>query len=616
MHHSPPDHRRTPSERAGRRLSWAGLIAVAFASGAPFDGAYAGGSTGDSTTLTVNGSPGAYTLTAEVVGSGTTAPTGSVQFVDSSTGTVLGSGALVHGGVAYRQTTVATGDGPSASAAFALTSGGASIAVAAVNTIDNTVTVVLTGTGGPVAAAGSPVAVGNAPFAIAAGDFNGDGNTDLAIANIGDGTVTILLGNGVGGFSASAASPIQVGGAPSAIAAADFNGDGRLDLVVTDAVSASATILLGDGHGSFAPTSTSPLPVGELPLSITAADFNGSGYPGFAVANVADNTVSVWLGAQGGLLSAAPSGPLAVGDGPSAIVAADVTGNGHQDLAVTNGVDNTLSVLLGQGNGTFVAASGSPIAVGNDPTSVAVGDLTGNGVADIAIANTFDGTVSLLLGAGNGTFTPAPSSPLYVGSNPTGIQIADLTGRGTEDIAVVNTSLNLLTLLLSVPVRVAVLPDIAVPGVGAQLVVANYSGDTTYAASSSNSVSVVGSGQTTVAVPNVVGDAQAVGAAAITAAGLTVGTLTQQPSGTVALGNIVGESPAAGARVAAGSAVHLFVSSGPGTCAELALVKAAFGSSIGQPNYNPKADVNDDGVVNVLDLSIVARALPAGTICN
>lgn len=118
-----------------------------------------------------------------------------------------------------------------------------------------------------------------------------------------------------------------------------------------------------------------------------------------------------------------------------------------------------------------------------------------------------------------------------------------------------------------------------------------------------------------VTVPHVVGDTQAASTSAITGAGLLVGTVSQQSSMTVGPGVVVGQTPSGGASVTTGSAVNLIASTGS-TCADLALVKAAFGSKLGQPAYNPIADVNNDGVVNIIDLSTVARALPADTTCN
>jgi chitinase len=118
-----------------------------------------------------------------------------------------------------------------------------------------------------------------------------------------------------------------------------------------------------------------------------------------------------------------------------------------------------------------------------------------------------------------------------------------------------------------------------------------------------------------ITVPSVVGATQSAASANIVAAGLIIGTTAQQPSMTIVSGLVVSQSPSAGASVAGGSAVNLVVSSGS-TCANLQLVKAAFGSKVGQPAYNAIADVNHDGVVNIIDLSTVSRALPAGTVCN
>jgi hypothetical protein len=133
---------------------------------------------------------------------------------------------------------------------------------------------------------------------------------------------------------------------------------------------------------------------------------------------------------------------------------------------------------------------------------------------------------------------------------------------------------------------------------------------------SSGAVNAYETPPSTVPVPNVVGESETAASAAIVSAGLTVGATTQQSSMTIVPGQVISQSPASGgANVADGSAVNLVVSSGS-TCADLSLVKAAFGSKLGQPTYNAAADVNHDGVVNIIDLSMVARALPTGTVCN
>jgi hypothetical protein len=106
--------------------------------------------------------------------------------------------------------------------------------------------------------------VGNSPYALAIGDFNGDGKPDLAIANSGDNTVTVLFGNGSGGFTAAAGSPFVVGAHPTSIAVGDFNGDGNLDLVTANAFDNTVTVLLGNGSGGLAPPPAHPLRPGTF----------------------------------------------------------------------------------------------------------------------------------------------------------------------------------------------------------------------------------------------------------------------------------------------------------------------------------------------------------------
>jgi hypothetical protein len=274
---------------------------------------------------------------------------------------------------------------------------------------------------------------------VAVGDFNGDGKLDLVVTNacyikicrpqgIG-GDVYILLGDGTGKF---VLNPTRVweGAQPLSVAVADFNGDGNLDLAVSggDAVS----ILLGDGTGNF--TLHSTLAVGGGPLAI--GDFNGDGILDFAVANSTSNTVSILLGDGTGKFTLVSS--PATGSGPSSVAVGDFNGDGKLDLAVANGSGNTVSILLGDGTGHFNPASST--AVGDAPMSVAVGDFNGDGKLDLAVVNSGSNTVSILVGAPPGpAVTYSPSSVNFgaqlVGttSNP---QPVTVTNSGSETLEI------------------------------------------------------------------------------------------------------------------------------------------------------------------------------------
>lgn len=259
--------------------------------------------------------------------------------------------------------------------------------------------------------------VGTQPGAIAVGDFNGDGNTDVVVANtIGqlsltsnNDSVTILFGNGAGGFLVRDTAYFPVGTNPSSLAVADFNGDGNLDIAVANNRSNNVTVLLGDGTGGFTPATASPFAAGNGPSGIVAGDFNGDGNIDLAISNEAAGNVTVLLGDGTGGFNAASASLFAVGSGPDALAAADFNRDGNLDLAVVNETDATVTVLLGNGRGGFAPDSGSPYTVGPESSSIAVGDFNGDGKPDMAVTSfrNGSGSVNVLLNV-----YPQPAGPI------------------------------------------------------------------------------------------------------------------------------------------------------------------------------------------------------------
>jgi len=296
---------------------------------------------------------------------------------------------------------------------------------------------------------GSPYAVGTSPRSIAVGDFNGDGKPDLAVANFNDGTVTVLLNSTTGVFTAATNSPFTVGAGPTSVVVGDFNGDGKLDLAFTNAFGNNVTLLLGDGTGNFTAATSSPFAVGAGPHSLVAADFNGDGKLDLAVANATDGTVTVLLGTGSGGFTAAPGSPFAAGADPIFVAEGDFHGNGKPDLALVNEGNDTVTVLLNNGSGGFTAAPASPFPVGSQPVAVAVADFNGDGNPDLVITNSGSDTVTELLGNGKGGFTQAPGSPFPVGTDPEFVAVADFNGDSKPDLAVANSDDNTVTVLLN-----------------------------------------------------------------------------------------------------------------------------------------------------------------------
>jgi hypothetical protein len=269
----------------------------------------------------------------------------------------------------------------------------------------------------------NPVEFGAASLAI--GDFNNDGNLDLAVVNgCGDtdctgqnATVSILLGNGDGTFQSQ--KEYAVGLSSQSIVTADFNGDGNLDLAVTNTGSGSISILLGNGDGTFQPQIA--VLVGHYPTALATADLNGDGRPDLAFIECPDSgctynvtySVVVILGKGGGKFGAPKI--FAAPRGCYGLHIADLNGDGIPDVVASSGTDSTVAVFLGKGNGNLQHYDS--YQVGGGPQTVIAADVNNDGKVDLITADR-DGnlgdTVSVLLNIGQPSGKPAaPNGALF-----------------------------------------------------------------------------------------------------------------------------------------------------------------------------------------------------------
>jgi hypothetical protein len=275
--------------------------------------------------------------------------------------------------------------------------------------------------------------VGESPQFLAVGDFNGDGAPDLAVPNLRSNNVSLLLNQPPARYrhAFEAAAAVATGAEPRGIAAADFNRDGRLDLVTADAGADSVSVLLGNGDATFHKTASPK--TGKKPVSVAVADFNHDGKPDLAVANSGDDTVSILLGNGDGRFR--QQVPRSVGKKPVSIAVGDFNRDGNPDLVTADFDEGTVSVLLGNGDGTFRPAVKVPVR--ERANVVAVGDFNRDGKLDLAVAHRFYlGRVSVLLGNGDGTFQRPVSYP--VGAHPEAIVVGDFNGDGKPDLVAVN----------------------------------------------------------------------------------------------------------------------------------------------------------------------------------
>jgi hypothetical protein len=258
------------------------------------------------------------------------------------------------------------------------------------------------GRGGFAPAPGSPFAArdGQHPHThgLALVDANGDGRLDVITANNDDDDIAVLLGDGRGGFQRAPGSPFPAGPSPYPFAVGDVNGDGRPDVVVPNSgtKNRTVTVLLGDGRGGFRPAPGSPVATANGPYHTALGDVNGDGRPDVVATHDDSNLASVLLGDGRGGFRPAPGSPFDLGGRAGGIVAMDVNGDGKADLVAAVGTD--VRVLLGDGRGSFQAAPGSPYASGKGTWRLVVADLTGDGKPDVAVTNFEGNSVAILLG--------------------------------------------------------------------------------------------------------------------------------------------------------------------------------------------------------------------------
>ena len=284
------------------------------------------------------------------------------------------------------------------------------------------------------------------PAGVAVGHFNADSRLDLATANDYYNSVSILRGDGSGGFAAPA--DITVSGTPYSIAVGDFNGDSRPDLATANLDSNNVSILLANSTGGFSgPTSFA---AGSGPISVAVGHFNADSSLDLVTANYRSSPgdVSILLGNGSGGFGA-PTDFDAGDNNPASVAVGNFNGDADRDLAVANSnFPYDIAILLGNGSGGFSGPTN--FDAGTNPSSVAVGNFNADAFPDLAVANTGTPTgppsnVSILLGNGSGGFG-LPTN-FTAAAAPSSVAVGDFNADSRADLAVANHFSNDVSIL-------------------------------------------------------------------------------------------------------------------------------------------------------------------------
>ena len=449
------------------------------------------------TTIASSGTAGNYSLTATVTGLGKApaSPTGTINFVDSTVGnTVLATASLGSSStlpLGYVASPVTSGEPSTIVAGDFNQDGNLDLAVG-LSPYSPSISVLLgDGSGNFTATEASPITTTGLPVLVQ--DFNQDGYPDILLSDELTGQLTILLGNGDGTFRVAPGSPFYTNYGTSPVAVADFNGDGIPDLAVGGGY--YLIVLLGNGDGSFTAVPTSKSIAGADSFgSMVAGDFNGDGIPDLATTDEFTGSVNVYLGNGDGTFKAASTVLTETSGGGSSVVLAtgDFNGDGKLDLVVPVYSSNSgVVVLLGNGDGTFHQANGSPMTVSNFANRAMVGDFNGDGIPDVLIGGQSSTTdIYLFLGNGDGTFTSASTGNLSLPCCSQTV-LGDFNGDRVTDAAFSSFYYGNVQVLLGNVAQASVTANgINAIGPGTDQVFAQFPGDTNFLSSTSSSVAL------------------------------------------------------------------------------------------------------------------------------
>ncbi|CAF1006875.1 unnamed protein product [Adineta steineri] len=279
---------------------------------------------------------------------------------------------------------------------------------------------------------------GSIPSGVAVGDFNGDGKIDIVTTNYLANNIGIFLNHGDGTFATQVPYDTGSGSTPPHVALGDFNGDGKIDIVTANFGTVNIGIFLNHGDGTFATQVTYTTGSGSTPYGIAVADFNGDGKIDVVTANYRANSITILLNNGDGTFPTQVIYTTGSGTLPIGVTVGDFNGDGKIDIVTANGGTNNIGVFINNGAGTFATLVTYDAGSGSRPGTPAVGDFNGDGKIDIVSANSGTANIGVFINNGAGTFATQVTYTTGSGSTPYGIAVADFNGDGKIDIVTAN----------------------------------------------------------------------------------------------------------------------------------------------------------------------------------
>ncbi|CAF3884838.1 unnamed protein product [Rotaria sp. Silwood1] len=290
--------------------------------------------------------------------------------------------------------------------------------------------------------------IGSTPYALTVGDINKDGRLDVIVANMGTNNVGVFLGYGNGSFASVMTFSTGIGSMPYSVAVADFDDDGRLDIVVINIGTKTIGILYGYGNGSFAVMVTYLTGENYVPTAVTVGDFNNDSQVDIAVVNTDANNVGIFLGYGNGSFTKQVTYSTRYGTRPYWVALGDFNNDNKIDMVTANHYDNSISIFLGHGNGSFSDVKTYGTGDGAMPMYVTVGDFNNDNKLDVAVVSYGTNGIVVNFGLGDGTFLGGDLYSTGTGSEPNTLETGDFNKDGRLDIIVSNPGSDTIGLFL------------------------------------------------------------------------------------------------------------------------------------------------------------------------